>query len=66
VDDHFDVFDKPLSAVVSADGQGDGVPDYATDGGLDGDDTSPKVVTEADNIRGHVAASGYWEDDDER
>ncbi|WP_276301373.1 sodium/proline symporter [Halorussus lipolyticus] len=65
VDDHFDVFDKPLSAVVSADGQGEGVPDYATDGGSSSD-TSPKVVTEADNIRGHVAASGYWEDDDER
>jgi len=64
VDDHFDVFDKPMSAVVSADGQGDGVPDYATDGGLDGDDTSPKVVTETDNIRGHVAASGYWGDDE--
>jgi sodium/proline symporter len=64
VDDHFDVFDKPMSAVVSTDGQGDGVPDYATDGGLDGDDTSPKVVTETDNIRGHVAASGYWSDDE--
>jgi len=64
VDDHFDVFDKPMSAVVSADGQGDGVPDYATDGGLDGDDTSPKVVTETDNIRGHVAASSYWGDDE--
>ncbi|WP_128478197.1 sodium/proline symporter [Halorussus pelagicus] len=59
VDDHFDVFDKPLSAVIS-DGS---APDYATDGGTS-DDTSPKVVTEADNIRGHVAASGYWDDDE--
>ncbi|WP_435178007.1 sodium/proline symporter [Halorussus sp. AFM4] len=61
VDDHFDVFDKPFSAVVA--GDGDGAPDYATDGGLDGD-TDPKVVTEADNIRAHVAASGYWDDDE--
>ncbi|NEU57206.1 sodium/proline symporter [Halorussus sp. MSC15.2] len=78
VDDHFDAFDKPLSAVVSTDG--DGAPDYATDGGErtdgprassnlrsdggTGGDTSPKVVTEGDNIRGHVAASGYWSDDE--
>jgi sodium/proline symporter len=59
-EDHFDVFDKPLSAVI-ADG-GDAAPDYATDGGFDGD-TAPKVVTEGDNIRAHVAASGYWDDD---
>jgi len=59
-EDHFDVFDKPLSAVI-ADG-GDAAPDYAADGGLDGD-TAPKVVTEGDNIRAHVAASGYWDDD---
>jgi len=57
-EDHFDAFDKPLSAVI-ADGDG---ADYATDGGLDGE-TSPKVVTEGDNIRAHVAASGYWDDD---
>ncbi|WP_137287540.1 sodium/proline symporter [Halorussus salinisoli] len=62
VDDHFDVFDKPLSAVISS-SEGDGVPDYATDGGSAAD-TSPKVVTEGDNIRGHVAASGYWSDDE--
>ena len=77
VDEHFAVFDKPLSAVAadggeptdgrraSSDRRSDGgeSPDYATDGGTDSD-TSPKVVTEADNIRGHVAASGYWSDDE--
>nr|WP_224335301.1 sodium/proline symporter [Haloprofundus halobius] len=57
VDDDFDVFEKPLSAVVS-DRQRGGTPDYVTDGGRD----RPKAVTEADNIRAHVAASGYWRD----
>ncbi|WP_425490729.1 sodium/proline symporter [Haloprofundus salilacus] len=57
VDDDFDVFEKPLSAVVSERQRG-GAPDYVTDGGRD----RPKAVTEADNIRAHVAASNYWDD----
>jgi sodium/proline symporter len=58
VDEHFDVFDKPLSQVTS--GTGSGTPSYVTDGGRD---VSPKAVTEADNIRAHVGASGYWNDE---
>ncbi|WP_458209607.1 sodium/proline symporter [Haladaptatus sp. NG-SE-30] len=58
VDDHFDVFDKPLSAVTRE--PGSGTPSYVTDGG---EDISPKAVTEADNIRAHVQESGYWDDE---
>ncbi|WP_458185023.1 sodium/proline symporter [Haladaptatus sp. NG-WS-4] len=58
VDEHFDVFDKPLSAVTSE--PGSGTPSYVTDGG---EDVSPKAVTEADNIRAHVEESGYWNDE---
>ncbi|ELY57844.1 sodium/proline symporter [Natronococcus jeotgali] len=61
VDDHFDVFDKPLSALSSGDTP-TGAPEYVTDGGRDVD---PKAVTETDNVRAHVAASGYWEEGDE-
>ncbi|WP_306052563.1 sodium/proline symporter [Natronococcus wangiae] len=61
VDDHFDVFDKPLSALSSSDRPA-GTPDYVTDGGRD---VGPKAVTETDNIRAHVAASDYWEEGDE-
>lgn len=91
VDEHFDVFDKPLSAILEGESAA-GTPNYVTDGGVDesrrlssanqnasrsGDvdtaaradggeanDTSPKVLTETDNIRAHVAASDYWQDDD--
>ncbi len=54
VDERFETFDKPLSAVLSE----DGTPEYATDGGAVAVDapTEPKVVTETDNIRSHVAA----------
>lgn len=52
VDERFAVFDKPLSAVLSE----DGTPEYATDGGAAAESSRPKVVTEADNIRSHVAA----------
>jgi sodium/proline symporter len=75
VDDHFDVFDKPLSA-VSADQRPGGTPGYVADGAGDRPETDggrpvdasdadlgPKAITEADNIRAHVAASGYWDDD---
>ncbi|WP_049969679.1 sodium/proline symporter [Haladaptatus cibarius] len=55
VEDHFDIFDKPLSAVTSE--PGSGTPSYVTDGGRD---VSPKAITEADNIRAHVGESGYW------
>ncbi|GAA0226778.1 sodium/proline symporter [Haladaptatus pallidirubidus] len=58
VEDHFDVFDKPLSAVTSE--PGSGTPSYVTDGGRD---VSPKAITEADNIRAHVGESGYWNDE---
>ncbi|GAB3670038.1 sodium/proline symporter [Halopiger thermotolerans] len=58
VDEHFDVFDKPLSALSSTESP-TGTPDYVTDGGRDVD---PKAVTETDNIRAHVAASDYWAD----
>ncbi|SIR45200.1 sodium/proline symporter [Haladaptatus litoreus] len=57
VEDHFDIFDKPLSAVTSE--PGSGTPSYVTDGGRD---VSPKAITEADNIRTHVGESGYWND----
>lgn len=70
VGEHFEIFDKPLSAVASESGE-DTAPEYVTDGGevsastpRSDTDTSPKVVTETDNIRAHVAAAGYWEDDD--
>jgi len=62
VDEHFDVFDKPLSAIVEEEGSA-GTAEYVTDGGTV-TKTSPKVLTERDNIRAHVAASDYWEDDD--
>ncbi|WP_266078623.1 sodium/proline symporter [Haladaptatus caseinilyticus] len=58
VEDHFDVFDKPLSQVTSQ--PGSGTPSYVTDGGRD---VSPKAITEADNIRAHVVESGYWNDE---
>lgn len=45
----FDVFEKPLSAVRSAEH-----PDYATDGGTRAQATRPRVVTETDNIRSHI------------
>jgi sodium/proline symporter len=70
VDEHFDVFDKPLSAVTT-EGRAGATPDYVADGGAqtapDGArdpaaGLGPKAVTEADNIRAHVAASGYWDD----
>jgi len=66
VDDHFDVFDKPLSAVTSQ--PGDGTPSYVTDGGDDlatdgGRDASPKAVTETDAIRAHVDATDYWDEE---
>ncbi|QLC34867.1 sodium/proline symporter (plasmid) [Halarchaeum sp. CBA1220] len=54
VDEHFDIFDKPLSTVVEED-----TPDYATDGGRD---YAPKAVTETDTIRAHVDAADYWEE----
>ena len=57
VDEHFDVFDKPLSALSSTDDP-TGTPDYVTDGGRD---VEPKAVTETDNIRAHVDAADYWE-----
>ncbi len=65
VDEHFDIFDKPLSAVTSE--PGGGTPSYVTDGGrtTDGDgarDVSPKAVTEADAIRAHVEAADYWDE----
>ncbi|MFD1562721.1 sodium/proline symporter [Haloarchaeobius amylolyticus] len=60
VDDHFNVFDKPLSALSSSD-QPTGAPDYVTDGGRD---VSPKAVTETDAIRAHVDATDYWEEGD--
>jgi len=60
VDDHFDMFDKPLSALSSSD-QPTGAPEYVTDGGQD---VSPKVVTETDAIRAHVDAADYWDEGD--
>ncbi|WP_122090778.1 sodium/proline symporter [Halalkalicoccus subterraneus] len=60
VDEQFEVFDKPLSTITSG-GSSGGTPDYVTDGG-----TREKTVTEADTVRAHVRASGYWEEDDER
>ncbi|WP_435101523.1 sodium/proline symporter [Halarchaeum sp. P4] len=53
VDEHFEVFDKPLAAVVEED------QEYAADGGRD---YPPKAVTENDTIRAHVDAADYWED----
>ncbi|MFC7201178.1 sodium/proline symporter [Halospeciosus flavus] len=53
VDEHFDVFDKPLSVVLEEDS-----PEYATDGGRD---YAPKVVTEDDTIRAHVDDADYWD-----
>ncbi|OAQ53391.1 sodium:proline symporter [Natrinema mahii] len=61
VDDHFDSFNKPLSALSSADDP-TGTPDYVTDGGRD---VGPKAVTETDNIRAHVRASEYWDEGEE-
>ncbi|MCL7416299.1 MAG: sodium/proline symporter [Halalkalicoccus sp.] len=60
VDEQFEVFDKPLSAITSGESAG-GTPDYVTDGG-----TRAKAVTEVDTVRAHVRASGYWENDDGR
>lgn len=63
VDERFAVFDKPLSAVLSE----DGTPEYATDGGAVAAGASePKVVTEADNIRNHVATAASTALDAER
>ncbi|MFC7154912.1 sodium/proline symporter [Halomarina halobia] len=56
VDDQFDIFDKPLSAVVGQ--RASGSPDYVTDGGR----VEPIAVTETDAIRAHVAAADYWRD----
>ncbi|WP_129115945.1 sodium/proline symporter [Halegenticoccus tardaugens] len=53
VDEHFAIFEKPLSRVIS---EGDTTTPM-TDGGAD---LAPKSVTECDNIRAHVEASGYW------
>jgi len=61
VDDHFNVFDKPLSALSSTESP-TGTPDYVTDGGRD---VSPKAVTETDTIRAHVDATDYWDEGDE-
>ncbi|TMT87323.1 sodium/proline symporter [Haloterrigena sp. H1] len=61
VDDHFDVFDKPLSALSSGESP-TGAPDYVTDGGRD---VSPKAVTETDTIRAHVDATDYWDEEDD-
>ncbi|OLZ42157.1 sodium:proline symporter [Natrinema saccharevitans] len=61
VDDHFDSFNKPLSALSSSDDP-TGTPEYVTDGGRD---VGPKAVTETDNIRAHVRASEYWDEGDE-
>ncbi|SFS67080.1 sodium/proline symporter [Halostagnicola kamekurae] len=61
IDDHFESFNKPLSALSSADGP-TGTPEYVTDGGRDVD---PKAVTETDTIRAHVSASEYWDEGDE-
>jgi len=61
VDDHFNVFDKPLSALSSSESP-TGAPEYVTDGGRD---VSPKAVTETDTIRAHVDATDYWDEGDE-
>lgn len=63
IDDHFEVFYKPLSVVASEyESEGTtGTPDFVTDGG----EVEPKAITETDNVRQHVAASGYWDEDDE-
>ncbi|SDC08367.1 sodium/proline symporter [Natrinema hispanicum] len=61
VNDHFNVFDKPLSALSSTESP-TGTPDYVTDGGRD---VSPKAVTETDTIRAHVDATDYWDEGDE-
>ncbi len=58
VDEQFEVFHKPLSAVVG-DSEGRGAPEYVTDGGRNGD---ALAVTEADAVRAHVEASGYWDE----
>lgn len=60
-EEHFEVFQKPLSAVVS----GDESPDsqYMTDGGR-GRDIPPKGITEYDNVRLHVDRSEYWDDEE--
>ncbi|MFC4357371.1 sodium/proline symporter [Halobium salinum] len=67
VDEHFEVFQKPLSELTNEErgGAPGGAPSYVTDGGRAGDDAGPKVVTEADNIRAHVTASGYWDEAEE-
>ncbi|ADJ16119.1 sodium/proline symporter [Halalkalicoccus jeotgali] len=57
VDEQFEIFDKPLSA-ITAEGSAGATPEYVTDGG-----TRAKAVTEADVVRAHVRASGYWDDD---
>ncbi|UWG48684.1 Na+/proline symporter [Halanaeroarchaeum sp. HSR-CO] len=60
VEEHFDVMHKPLSAVIDEEGRGKaGTPDFITDGGM----PEPKAVTEMDNVRGHVAASDYWNEE---
>ena len=60
VEEHFDVMHKPLSAVIDEDGnRSAGTPDFVTDGGM----PEPKAVTEMDNVRGHVDASDYWNEE---
>ncbi|MFQ3293977.1 MAG: sodium/proline symporter [Halobacteriales archaeon] len=57
VDDHFEVFQQPLSAVLSEDEDRDvGTPDFLTDGGI----PQPKAVTEHDAVRAHVKDTDYW------
>ncbi|MFW5937573.1 MAG: sodium:solute symporter family transporter, partial [Halanaeroarchaeum sp.] len=60
IEEHFDVMHKPLSAVLDEDGdRRAGTPDFVTDGGK----PEPKAVTEMDNVRGHVGASDYWNEE---
>ncbi|MFC6719108.1 sodium/proline symporter [Natrialbaceae archaeon GCM10025810] len=61
VGDHFESFDKPLSAFTTGE-EPTGTPDYVTDGGRD---VEPKAVTEIDTVRAHVTASDYWVSDEE-
>jgi sodium/proline symporter len=61
IDDHFDVFQKPLSAVMSEDRGTTGTPDFLTDGGT----PQTKAITEMDSVRAHVEDADYWEDHDQ-
>jgi sodium/proline symporter len=60
IDDHFEVFHKPLSAVVSEERGPAGTPDFIADGGT----PQPKAITEMDSVRAHVEDADYWDDDD--